>query len=67
MCPLNTQGYPQRYMNLVLLKFKYSMCQFEEFFLFSLALSNESSLTIGTIDEIQKLHIRTVLLGESPR
>ncbi|KAK2188211.1 hypothetical protein NP493_140g03066 [Ridgeia piscesae] len=33
----------------------------------SLALSNDSSLTIGTIDEIQKLHIRTVPLGETPR
>ncbi|XP_048584985.1 DNA damage-binding protein 1 [Nematostella vectensis] len=33
----------------------------------SLALANDGSLTIGTIDEIQKLHIRTVPLGESPR
>ncbi|XP_013398068.1 DNA damage-binding protein 1 isoform X2 [Lingula anatina] len=33
----------------------------------SLALANNSTLTIGTIDEIQKLHIRTVPLGESPR
>ncbi|XP_031549547.1 DNA damage-binding protein 1-like [Actinia tenebrosa] len=33
----------------------------------SLALANEGALTIGTIDEIQKLHIRTVPLGESPR
>ena len=33
----------------------------------SLALSNANSLTIGTIDEIQKLHIRTVPLAESPR
>lgn len=33
----------------------------------SLALANDSSLTIGTIDEIQKLHIRTVPLGETPR
>ncbi|XP_014678579.1 PREDICTED: DNA damage-binding protein 1-like [Priapulus caudatus] len=33
----------------------------------SLALANDSTLTIGTIDEIQKLHIRTVRLGESPR
>ncbi|KXJ10807.1 DNA damage-binding protein 1a [Exaiptasia diaphana] len=32
----------------------------------SLALANEGTLTIGTIDEIQKLHIRTVPLGESP-
>ncbi|CAM9510925.1 unnamed protein product, partial [Chrysoparadoxa australica] len=32
-----------------------------------LALSNESVLTIGTIDEIQKLHIHTVRLGEQPR
>ncbi|XP_058859042.1 DNA damage-binding protein 1 isoform X2 [Acipenser ruthenus] len=33
----------------------------------SLALANNSTLTIGTIDEIQKLHIRTVPLNESPR
>lgn len=37
------------------------------FFLNSLALANNSTLTIGTIDEIQKLHIRTVPLYESPR
>lgn len=34
---------------------------------FSLALATDSSVTIGTIDEIQKLHIRTVPLQESPR
>ncbi|XP_067655980.1 DNA damage-binding protein 1-like isoform X1 [Haliotis asinina] len=33
----------------------------------SLALASDSSLIIGTIDEIQKLHIRTIPLGESPR
>ena len=33
----------------------------------SMALADDSSLTIGTIDEIQKLHIRTVALAESPR
>ncbi|XP_015786302.1 DNA damage-binding protein 1 [Tetranychus urticae] len=33
----------------------------------SLALANDNSLIIGTIDEIQKLHIRTINLGESPR
>ncbi|XP_033123862.1 DNA damage-binding protein 1-like [Anneissia japonica] len=32
----------------------------------SLALANDTSLMIGTIDEIQKLHIRTIPLGESP-
>ncbi|XP_038067172.1 DNA damage-binding protein 1-like [Patiria miniata] len=32
----------------------------------SLALANDTTLMIGTIDEIQKLHIRTVPLGESP-
>ena len=34
---------------------------------FSLAIANDSTLTIGTIDEIQKLHIRAIPLGESPR
>lgn len=33
----------------------------------SLALATDSTLLIGTIDEIQKLHIRNVPLGESPR
>lgn len=33
----------------------------------SLALANDNSLLIGTIDEIQKLHIRTYKLYESPR
>ncbi|XP_022126160.1 DNA damage-binding protein 1 [Pieris rapae] len=33
----------------------------------SLALATDSTVTIGTIDEIQKLHIRTVPLNESPR
>ncbi len=32
-----------------------------------LALANATSLTIGMIDEIQKLHIRTVPLGMQPR
>ena len=30
-------------------------------------MASEGALTIGTIDEIQKLHIRTVPLGETPR
>lgn len=33
----------------------------------SLALATKTSVILGTIDEIQKLHIRTVPLGESPR
>uniref|UniRef100_A0A383VG15 DNA damage-binding protein 1 n=1 Tax=Tetradesmus obliquus TaxID=3088 RepID=A0A383VG15_TETOB len=33
----------------------------------SLALVKEASLSLGTIDGIQKLHIRTVPLGEQPR
>ncbi|XP_041365594.1 DNA damage-binding protein 1-like isoform X2 [Gigantopelta aegis] len=33
----------------------------------SLALANDNTLIIGTIDEIQKLHIRAIPLGESPR
>ncbi|XP_050293342.1 DNA damage-binding protein 1 [Anthonomus grandis grandis] len=32
----------------------------------SLALATATSVTIGTIDEIQKLHIRTIPLQESP-
>jgi DNA damage-binding protein 1 len=33
----------------------------------SLAIAKEDSLTLGTIDAIQKLHVRTVPLGEQPR
>jgi len=33
----------------------------------SLAVASGGSLSIGTIDDIQKLHIRTVPLGEQPR
>ena len=33
----------------------------------SLALAKEGAMAIGGIDEIQKLHIRTVPLGEQPR
>ncbi|KAK9843115.1 hypothetical protein WJX74_007214 [Apatococcus lobatus] len=33
----------------------------------SLALAKETGLTIGNMDEIQKLHIRSVPLGEQPR
>lgn len=33
----------------------------------SLALAKEGAMTIGSIDEIQKLHIRTVPLAEQPR
>jgi len=45
------------------------LCQLmsEMCLLCSLALANDSTLTIGTIDEIQKLHIRTVPLGETAR
>lgn len=32
-----------------------------------LAIAKEESMTIGSIDEIQKLHIRTVPLHEQPR
>ncbi len=45
------------------------MCPFNsESFPESLAIGTEESLKIGTIDSIQKLHIRTVPLGgEMPR
>ena len=44
------------------------MCSFNsESFPDSLAVASDSALTIGTIDDIQKLHIRTVPLGQQPR
>ncbi|KAK9936889.1 hypothetical protein M0R45_013711 [Rubus argutus] len=33
----------------------------------SLAIAKEGELTIGTIDDIQKLHIRSIPLGEHAR
>ncbi|KAG5189499.1 hypothetical protein JKP88DRAFT_353064 [Tribonema minus] len=45
-----------------------SVCTFHsEQFPECLALANEGTLTIGTIDGIQKLHIRTIKLGEQPQ
>jgi len=44
------------------------MCSFNSAsFPESLAIASEESMMIGTIDDIQKLHIRTVPLGEQPR
>ena len=44
------------------------MCSFNSAsFPDSLAVASEGLLTIGTIDDIQKLHVRTVPLGEQPR
>jgi len=44
------------------------MCAFNsENFPESLAIATENTLTIGTIDDIQKLHIRTIPLHEQPR
>jgi DNA damage-binding protein 1 len=49
-------------------KGKNLMCPFHsEAFPDCLALASEEDLTIGTIDDIQKLHIRTVPLREQPR
>ncbi|GMI37669.1 hypothetical protein TrRE_jg8377, partial [Triparma retinervis] len=43
------------------------VCPFNcELFPDCLALATETSLTIGTIDDIQKLHIQTFKLGEGP-
>ena len=38
-----------------------------ELFPHCLALSSDSGFSIGTIDDIQKLHIQTVPIGEGPR
>ena len=44
------------------------MCPFNtEVYKDSLVLATDTTVTIGTIDEIQKLHIRFVPLGECPR
>ncbi len=55
------------YSNVNLKEVSY-MCPFNAHsFPDSLAIATENRLVIGTIDEIQKLHIRTVPLGEMPR
>eukprot|EP01126_Amoeba_proteus_P030505 TRINITY_DN3014_c0_g1_i10.p1 TRINITY_DN3014_c0_g1~~TRINITY_DN3014_c0_g1_i10.p1 ORF type:complete len:1099 (-),score=193.96 TRINITY_DN3014_c0_g1_i10:112-3408(-) len=55
------------YSNVNLKEVSY-MCDFNcPSFPDSLALSTGNSLTIGTIDEIQKLHIQTIPLGEMAR
>ncbi|KAJ8449900.1 hypothetical protein Cgig2_029262 [Carnegiea gigantea] len=52
MCPFNTAAFPDR-------SFASSVN--------SLAIAKEGELTIGTIDDIQKLHIRSIPLGEHAR
>eukprot|EP00743_Colponemidia_sp_Colp-15_P005247 GILK01005646.1.p1 GENE.GILK01005646.1~~GILK01005646.1.p1 ORF type:complete len:1143 (+),score=205.41 GILK01005646.1:93-3431(+) len=55
------------YSNVNLKEVTY-VCPFNtEAFPDCLALATENSLTMGSIDEIQKLHIRTIPLGEQPR
>eukprot|EP00850_Spirogloea_muscicola_P009452 SM000053S17409 [mRNA] locus=s53:248703:257116:+ [translate_table: standard] len=55
------------YSNVNLKEVKH-MCPFNSAsFPDSLAIGKEGELTIGTIDDIQKLHIRTVPLGEHAR
>ncbi|CAM9125233.1 unnamed protein product [Choristocarpus tenellus] len=45
-----------------------SVCSFDSVQLPDcLALASENSLTIGTIDDIQKLHMQKIKLGEGPR
>lgn len=67
MCSLNAQAYPDRYLSYLHIFLGILYYLFTQFHCFSLALATESTVTIGTIDEIQKLHIRTVPLGETPR
>ncbi|CAH8385815.1 unnamed protein product [Eruca vesicaria subsp. sativa] len=55
------------YSNVNLKEVSY-MCPFNSAaFPDSLAIAREGELTIGTIDDIQKLHIRTIPLGEHAR
>ena len=43
----------------------YYVCTY--YCIFSLALVDSSTLVIGSVDQIQMLHIDTISLGESPR
>ena len=74
MCSLNAEAYPDRYvlknhkvLAEIMLASLLCLGVLMWWNRFSLALATDSTVTIGTIDEIQKLHIRTVPLGESPR
>uniref|UniRef100_A0A6B2KWM0 DNA damage-binding protein 1 n=1 Tax=Arcella intermedia TaxID=1963864 RepID=A0A6B2KWM0_9EUKA len=55
------------YANINLKEVNY-MCDFDcTSFSSALALATENTLTIGTLEQIQQLHIRTIPLGEVPR
>ncbi|KAK4399406.1 DNA damage-binding protein 1 [Sesamum angolense] len=58
-------------LSILLLSLKGNMIAFlsvkKIFFVNSLAIAKEGELTIGTIDDIQKLHIRSIPLGEHAR
>ena len=44
------------------------MCTFHsKAFPYAIAYLTESTLTFGTIDEIQKLHVESISVGETPR
>lgn len=55
------------YSNVNLREVTHMCCFNSASFPDSLAVASKSALTIGTIDDIQKLHIRTIPLGEQPR
>ncbi|CAL5412555.1 unnamed protein product [Camellia sinensis] len=55
MCPFNSAAFPDRFL------------MSGPFAVHSLAIAKEGELTIGTIDDIQKLHIRSIPLGEHAR
>jgi DNA damage-binding protein 1 len=83
MCPFNSAAFPDRYIVFVAphlspivvsgsfvlqCKIRYSEWYSTNVNDFnSLAIAKEGELTIGTIDDIQKLHIRTIPLGEHAR
>ncbi|KAG6419373.1 hypothetical protein SASPL_121593 [Salvia splendens] len=62
MCPFNTAAFPRQGIILVTISALRT-----KFFCNSLAIAKEGELTIGTIDDIQKLHIRSIPLGEHAR
>jgi len=55
------------YTNVDLSEVSHMVPFHSELFPECLALASETTLTIGTVDEIKKLHVRTVPVGETPR
>ncbi|EPB68014.1 CPSF A subunit region [Ancylostoma ceylanicum] len=67
VCALNSSSYRYHFERLFACHFGRRIGRRRAGFRNSLVMSDGETIVIGTVDEIQKLHIRTVSLGESVR